>query len=151
MFDIFWMIPAFWRGMTSDKRQKLQEVINVHLWHFTINCFKQIYQECNVPFTDMHQVRLAHELVKKYPILIEMTGETENNLEDEESSEEKYDAKIMMESVNDGLKDFQLKPPNLKGKELFDHIVSFCGRQDGKDIMTSKYLGIDVSNVQRWT
>ena len=60
---------------------------------------------------------------------------------------EKEEAKVIIEDANKSLNHFILKPPELKGKNSFDHMIKYRGRHLGAT-EPSLYLGVDVSKLQ---
>jgi len=60
-------------------------------------------------------------------------------------------AKVILKGVNNGLNSFLLKPPGIKGEELFAHMIS--KRQISptrpKTMSPSRYLGIEISDSNR--
>ena len=79
----------------------------------------------------------------EYKGLLTISSVQAQEVEETTVEKDKEEAKTMMEDANKTLDHFMLKPPQLKGEALFDHMIKHWGR----DVGTSKpsfYLGIDV-------
>ena len=61
MGDVFAMMPSFWKGMEVSECKDIQEIINRHDNEYTVECVKEIQNNCHVPLRYMHSIRLIDE------------------------------------------------------------------------------------------
>ena len=134
--------------MEVSERQELERIIDSHDDGFTVNCLVQIQRDCKIPYQDMQQVRLVHTLVVQYKGLIDIAGNAAQVVEEQMKSKEKEEAKAQMKNENATLNHYMLKPPELKGVELFEHMIKYRGTHVGRS-KPSPYLGIYVSDLQQ--
>ena len=127
------MMPSFWKGMEVSERKEIQEIIKRHDNEYTVECVKEIQNNCHVPLKDMHSIRLIDEWVKKYTGLVDWNDidhAMPHEVEYRHAEVEQVDK--ILKNANDGLAHFELKPAGLKGDDLFDHILKYRGHQMGE-------------------
>ena len=147
--DVFAMMPSFWKGMEVSERKEIQEIIKRHNNEYTVECVKEIQNNCHVPLKDMHNIRLIDECVTKYTGLVEWNNVNQAIPHEVESPHAEVEqVEKLLKNANDGLSHFELKPAGLKGCDLFDHMLKYRGQQMG-ETNPSDYLGIEVSNTQK--
>ena len=147
--DVFLMMPSFWKDMKVSERKEIQEILKRHDIEYTVECVKEIQNNCRVPLKDMHRIRLIDECVKQYTGLVEWNDINHTMLHEVESPHAEVEqVEKIPKNENDGLSHFELNPAGLKGDDLFDHMLKYRGQKMG-DMNRSDYLGIEVSSTQK--
>ena len=127
--DPYILLPSMWHGMEPAEKQSAMEVLKEHGYSYSATCVKALHKKCNIPFKDMQTFRMCLALAQKHPSHLERGAPTDaeivEQLEPTSAVKEAYGAH---KDINDGLIDFQLKPVNLTGEDLFLHMVQFRQR-----------------------
>ena len=147
---IYEMMPGFWRGMTVEERKKLRNVITKNENKFTVQCLKELHQQCHIPYNQMHHIRVIHECVNntKYAGLIDIVRHANTNkVKIKKDEDEVVEIKKKLVPANHSLNTYLLKPKGMKGMELFNHMLRYRGTHAG-DIKPNEALGIDLDKRQ---
>jgi len=119
-------------GEEVSERQELERIIDSHDYGFTVNCLVQIQRDCKIPFQEMQKVRLVHTLVVEYKGVIDISSNAAQVVEEQMKSKEKEEAKAQIKNAGTTLNHYLLKPPDLKGVKLFEHMIKYGGTYVGR-------------------
>ena len=107
---------------------------------FTVECLKALRSEVNIMLSDVDGLRVALELAKVHPEHLDMAAPVVGTVG--APAPEVAAAAAAAPSINQGLVSFQLKPPGMKGTDLFAHMIAFRRRTSlGAPIRPSALTG----------
>ena len=109
--------------MTPQDKRLVMAIVEEHGGKYTPACLTKLYTDAHVPYPEMQKLRLCVDAAKENPSHLDMgipMGNTNALVAPELAA-----AVAALPPVTDGLDSFQLKPPGLKGKHLFEHMVRF--------------------------
>jgi hypothetical protein len=152
--------------MTCAEHQKLIDTIDQHEVRFSVDCIQNVMQCCHIRLQDMQGVRVCYEVCKSHPDYLQIEcpkpareSQAEWDFTNRDSVLMSYlgpsslfvpELKIASKAVrplNDGLASFTLKPPHLKGENLFRHMVKISKRTTAareEAFGPSAYLDLDL-------
>ncbi|KAJ1447819.1 hypothetical protein M885DRAFT_175856 [Pelagophyceae sp. CCMP2097] len=100
------LLPPFWHGMEPSDKRRVVRIIDAH-GDFTVNCVKELYTPCHVPYNDMQNPRLCYEVAKEHPKHVDRTTPLPSAVT---IALEAAEAPEMLKPVTHGIVSFQLKP-----------------------------------------
>ena len=76
--DWYAMLPALWRGMSLEERQKATGILASHDGKYTAACVEELKSKLSVPLSDMQNLRICLTLAATDPRLISMGTEADS-------------------------------------------------------------------------
>lgn len=156
--DSYLLLPAFWRGMPPEDKQRSLDILNHHNGAYTTDCVTQLHTEMHVPIPDLQNLRVCLSLAIEHPDHITRSPELAEvgAAAGFALPEVVTQAQTAMTDVNDGLQSFQLHPTR-NGKQLltglakFEHMVKLARRCNTKDTAfgPSPFLDVECSATQK--
>ena len=130
LMDKYQLLPAFWRGMSPDEKQKVYDVVEKHKG-FSMDCVLELKLSCHIRLQDMQNLRICHECAKEDPThlqrILPSAAEPFTSTGSNSGTEAQRIVCELAESeignVNKGLNVFLVKPPGMKGLALFNHMI----------------------------
>ena len=129
--EMFNMLPSMWHGMEPADRRVVMTVLTSHGYQYTAASLQQLHTECNIPYSQLNDIRICVIIARQHPETLDMTiTKNEDEVPKIAAVEE---AKAAAAKQSDGLDNFQLVPKDAEGKpkftgtELFSHM---CRRRN---------------------
>ena len=157
--DKYLLLPAFWHGTLPEEKKKIFNMINEEDGNFSSQCISKLHSECHIRIADMQNLRVCYELAKEDPTQLDRHVPCPTDIRQATSVDGlsvEQEAGSKMKSITAGLNTFELKPANVKGIDLFDHMIKHRLRRTKEDshgiIRQSRVcsaLNIDVCHSQQ--
>ena len=145
------LLPSFWHGMTSEEKKVIMKIVSESEHGFDVDCCRKLHHDHHIPYKDLQHVRVCYELAIEYPSHLDKGAlSSAEVLLAEQLPEEVKKAHETTRNINGGLDLFQLKPPGMKGIELFDHMIKhrkITGNGEAEE--PGNYLAAEMSKDQK--
>jgi hypothetical protein len=130
------LLPAFWHGMSPADRRVVMTVLNSHAFKYTPACIRALKEECNLPYSQMNDVRVCVIVSREHPEALDFDSIHNFTLaDDNEVPHAVLESNAAKLSLNSNLFQFMLIPkdaegmPIIKGEELFHHMCRYQNMQ----------------------
>ena len=155
--DKYLLLPDYWHAILPDNKKKIFNLVKSE-GGFTAECVRKLSgSEYSIRTKDMHSLRVCYEVAMENPDHLEREVPTKEDLErlngENGTNPEIEAAKLKTKKITHGLNSFLLKPEELKGEALLNHMIKFRkthGTENARSLSTSPsmYLAIDVDATQ---
>jgi len=152
--DLYTLLPAFWHGMTPAEKTSVVSVVDrfgEEAW--SVACIKTLHEECSIPYNDMGSLQACVHLAQENPSHLQRglpDDDTQAEVPvaaagDNDSSDVVAKVEASRKKANHGLRTFQLKPSDLSGTALLDHMIRFRRREyESREEEHAISKGLDV-------
>ena len=149
MLDKYSYLPSFWHGMSPVEKRAVVAIVNKH-GSYTVDCCKELYGSCHIPYKDMQNLRVCVECAAECPAQLDR-GALEPSEVAAHVNAEVLAGKAVSTSIIDGLQTFELKPKGTTGEELFAHMIMKRAISPSSKALLSPscYLDLEVSDGNR--
>ena len=142
--DTYILLPSIWYGMSPDEKKDVVAIIDKHGGYY-VACLLELYEKCFIATKEFHSICVCVECSSKEPAHLERGVPMASELVISAASNTVLGAvEASTKGINDGLNFFLVKPPGLKGKEVFAHMVG-VRLTNTKSTLPRKFLDIVVS------
>ena len=136
--------------MEPTEKKKVMSVIDEFGGCFPIECVNKLKSECNIAVKDMQNIRVCYETAKKHP------GHLDKGADDDSAASSSVTPEVEaalagQKPVSHGLINFELKPTDMTGGELFDQMTTYARRHssEGTTLAPAQYLDVEMTSDQR--
>lgn len=145
--DIYPLLPPLWHAMSPHQKRLVVEIVNRN-GGYSPQCLKELFSEAHVLYSDMQKLRLCVDAAKEDPSHLDRGVPVEEESGDLAGvAPELAEVVAAQAPVTHGLKSFELKPQDVHGAELFEHMVQFRMRQSS-DWKPSAALNVEMTKDQ---
>ena len=155
--EMYRLLPEFWPVMTPDQKKDVQAIFPGHDASYTHLCQLQLHEDCNIPYSNMRNVRVCLVLSKDHPQMLDWQMPEKKNFSTVPISDVE-DAQKYVSPLNSNLDLFQLGPrgsnrkSKLTGAALFAHICFYrrriLGREGTQNYEGSNHLELSLGKRQ---
>ncbi|HSN65040.1 MAG TPA: hypothetical protein VLS94_00280 [Fusibacter sp.] len=153
--DTYSLLPAFWHHTPPEEKKMVKAMVyGVYGGEYSVACCEALMKSCFIAKKDLQAIQLCLFCAEKCPEQLDMGVPTEANADP--VSEELARAQSSSSNINSGLNSFLLKPPGMKGMELFQHLESKMlmsptskTQLEVKNLSPSQYINVEMTKENR--
>jgi hypothetical protein len=147
--DTYLLLPSFWHGMKPDERRLV--VASVQKYQgYSIDCLKELQDVCSIPIKDMQHLQVCIECAKEHAEQLDRDAPDADTIVVAKSNPDIIVAALAaLKGATHGLDSFLIKPPELKGMDLFKHLRYKSVTSPTAKEAPSNFLDVEVTDDQR--
>jgi hypothetical protein len=130
--------------------QKVVSIVESHGAQFTFELCKALCTKCSIPYKEQNSFLVCYDFAKKHPEQLLMMDQPRCHvIRNEDDNLLIAEAAAGVERAACGFNTFMLKPHDLKGEALFNHMLQHrLNDTIAKSHIPSMYLGVEHSEAQ---